>query len=317
MAPLRASLSLLWISCAALMAPWSGSASAADSSCLKRTLLQMNARAQGEQFGLSALKAGTVRYLDESQRLKHVAALNPNGSSTPAEGLLDTKPGNVHLFVKDRNGRYLVLPAVDERAGIIHHSTPVAGDSVYAAGEFRFTNGKLTKLGDRSGHYLPTHQHTRQVLLDLREKGFDLREIELDLFALRELRPVELKLTAEEFLAHLKPDSNDLDTVLFALMKKEQDPARKEALSLARLVIGVQDAANLEALAEAFRRRNPAGRAQWIEAIQNARGFQRIDLKATAEKLAQVEGELGGDARVLLKLRSLREAPRHWDDFGW
>ncbi len=68
--------------------------------------------------------------------------------------------GNIHLS--------------SHAVGYRHHSSLLAGEDVAGAGELKVTNGKLTWISNKSGHYTPDAPHFLQVLHQLQKKGVDL-----------------------------------------------------------------------------------------------------------------------------------------------
>ncbi len=69
------------------------------------------------------------------------------------------------LWVLDRNGHILVGP---EEWGCVKHSSIAAGDSLWAAGEIGFLDGKVRAVNLSSGHYMRTDLYTgwRDVLVE-------------------------------------------------------------------------------------------------------------------------------------------------------
>jgi len=66
---------------------------------------------------------------------------------------------------------------------LFNHSSLVAGSPVTAAGEMFFTQGRLTRITDFSGHYQPSIEHTMQVLEALDKGGLQgLDQVEVEFF---------------------------------------------------------------------------------------------------------------------------------------
>jgi hypothetical protein len=79
-------------------------------------------------------------------------------------------PGNA-IYVMSSTGRlYLASHSV----GVYHHSSLLAGAPVACAGEIRVTNGLISYLSNKSGHYVPQQINFFQVLGMLQECGSDL-----------------------------------------------------------------------------------------------------------------------------------------------
>ncbi len=75
------------------------------------------------------------------------------------------------IFVMDENGTFYASKT--QKVGEFHHSSLVAGEPVAAAGELAVADGELTLLSDRSGHYKPNQELTRQALMALESSGVD------------------------------------------------------------------------------------------------------------------------------------------------
>ena len=58
--------------------------------------------------------------------------------------------------------------------GEYHHSSLLAGASVAGAGEIRVSQGRVTWLSNKSGHYMPSEAHLIQVLHQLQKAGVPL-----------------------------------------------------------------------------------------------------------------------------------------------
>jgi hypothetical protein len=80
----------------------------------------------------------------------------------------------------DENGN--LFASTYQRAGDFHHSSFFSGGDVAAAGELVVKDGKIEIVTDRSGHYLPSHFRTQQMLDQLANQGIDMRDVLVDLF---------------------------------------------------------------------------------------------------------------------------------------
>lgn len=61
-----------------------------------------------------------------------------------------------------------------------HHSSFFAGAGVNAAGMIVCVDGRLTKLFPHSGHYRPHDRHLYSLLAYLRDRGVQLRGVQVD-----------------------------------------------------------------------------------------------------------------------------------------
>jgi hypothetical protein len=66
----------------------------------------------------------------------------------------------------DAYGSFFVGEHVEKT---FHHSSLLSGSPVKGAGELMVKDGKLLKVSDRSGHYLPGPEHMYSVLWTLKE----------------------------------------------------------------------------------------------------------------------------------------------------
>lgn len=63
----------------------------------------------------------------------------------------------------------------------IHHSSEFAGNDVLAGGEIHATNGKITLISNKSGHYAPAPKDLLEILAVLKEKIGSLKDIQVSL----------------------------------------------------------------------------------------------------------------------------------------
>jgi hypothetical protein len=75
------------------------------------------------------------------------------------------------IFVVDQQGRLIVDQAV---LGRTHHSSLSAGKPVLMAGELEIKNGKLSDIGNLSGHFRPDEASFKRFLVALKDQGVDL-----------------------------------------------------------------------------------------------------------------------------------------------
>jgi hypothetical protein len=67
----------------------------------------------------------------------------------------------------------------EHQVGLFHHSSFIAGGIVAGAGEMSVADGKLRMITSKSGHYQPTPDQTRIVLLELQRHGVGLERVPL------------------------------------------------------------------------------------------------------------------------------------------
>ena len=98
--------------------------------------------------------------------------------------LLDPQLGNpAHakrsgkaIFVIDPEARLWVT--FDQRYGVTHHSSLVAGGPVVAAGEMVVARGQVISVSNESGHYHPDPDSVLVTLEVLRQMGADISRVE-------------------------------------------------------------------------------------------------------------------------------------------
>jgi hypothetical protein len=117
-----------------------------------------------------------VKYLSATERKAYELAVQPDGLLYNAQGqLFDTQnAGTVTgkgkaIFVMSEAGE--IYASLDQKPGLFHHSSFLAGGPVAAAGEIQVLNGMVTAVSNRSGHYTPDHTYTQQFVEQLWRKG--------------------------------------------------------------------------------------------------------------------------------------------------
>lgn len=68
----------------------------------------------------------------------------------------------------------------EHKEGALRHSSMMAGNSVFAAGEMVIVEGKLTKISTFSGHYEPDMRNVYMTLKYLERQGVSLRFVKID-----------------------------------------------------------------------------------------------------------------------------------------
>jgi hypothetical protein len=147
--------------------------------------LKVDSLYHGENAGkVLGGKPWNVNYLKEAERARYQLTIR-NGKIYDARGqLYDTRTANTmnsrprSLFVLDESGNFYASKRYVKTQ--FHHSTlgpDRAGRPVLAAGELEVHKGVLRVFSDRSGHYLPSANHSAEALLRLRDAGVDMRRV--------------------------------------------------------------------------------------------------------------------------------------------
>ncbi|KAK3228466.1 hypothetical protein Dsin_000347 [Dipteronia sinensis] len=71
------------------------------------------------------------------------------------------------------------LYAGEKRKGSFHHSSFLAGGTIFAAGRLVAENGKLKSVSAYSGHYRPTTENLGSFLAFLKENGVNVDEVQV------------------------------------------------------------------------------------------------------------------------------------------
>ncbi len=150
-------------------------------------------------------EAETTQYLNESQAERRRVEFSPAKDATGAANVVLTQQGwandpddlqelaedKQHIFVMDKDGELFAQnmeSAVDKdddefRNSRVHHSSFTAGEAVAGAGELKVDKqGVLKEISDRSGHYKPGEEQTKQTLEHLEQaKGVNLNNVKFTL----------------------------------------------------------------------------------------------------------------------------------------
>jgi hypothetical protein len=146
------------------------------------------ARKLGEHEPMNKVFPGQqVKYLSAKERagyklevreveingVKEKRIVDANGKlfNTDSATNIDGQPAHA-IFVMNSSGE--LFASLHQKSGEFHHSSLAAGQAVAAAGEMKVVDGKLISISNRSGHYLPDHTYTEQVLHCLRSQGLDV-----------------------------------------------------------------------------------------------------------------------------------------------
>ena len=81
------------------------------------------------------------------------------------------------IYVLDRKGRFAVAEARHPDLKRPYHTDLLRRGRAYGAGEFRITDGRLTRVSDSSGHFRPGAAQILAVLDRLVAKGVSLDDV--------------------------------------------------------------------------------------------------------------------------------------------
>lgn len=87
--------------------------------------------------------------------------------------------GGKAKYVMDDEGRFYV--ALKQIVGYFQHSSFLSGEPVAAAGEMKIdASGQLKLLSDRSNHYKPSIEFTKQAIAELIKCGVNISQVTID-----------------------------------------------------------------------------------------------------------------------------------------
>ncbi len=133
----------------------------------------------------------TTRYLDDEQRAAYqltcradkdgIKLYDASGKPFETKGAVVEQGGQRFtvdraIFVMDAKGR--LFASKRQVVGKFHHSSLAGGHPVAAAGEIVVHDGVVVSVNNVSGHYQPEATYLRQLALELRTQGIDLRKVE-------------------------------------------------------------------------------------------------------------------------------------------
>ena len=147
-----------------------------DTSTLPKTY---DGEETGKVFGTN------VEYLDEKARLPHEVFIGKDGKLYDIMGdLIDTSKAEivggkkVGIYVMAPNGK--IYMSNTQVVGKFHHSSFLAGGDAAVAGELIVKKGVLVAINRHSGHYKPKKEQLRQIMLELKGRGADLKTVRVD-----------------------------------------------------------------------------------------------------------------------------------------
>ncbi|WNG28661.1 hypothetical protein F0U62_35195 [Cystobacter fuscus] len=124
-----------------------------------------------------------VPYFNDAQRREHEVLayegqLYKQGRDADRLVPLDTNdvPQQHYLYAMNKHGEIYAGREDD----VHHHSAFTAGGPVAAAGKMRVDDGRLRKMTDESGHYMPPREYGEQVAHELTRRGVDISHVKFD-----------------------------------------------------------------------------------------------------------------------------------------
>ena len=151
----------------------------------------VNPQYQGENLpGNNVWPGQQVTYLDDAGREAYRVVprdgklVDVNGAPfDSAAGASAHSGAGKAIYVMDEQGN--VYASNYHGVGEFHHSSFMGGKPVSGAGELEVRNGEVIGITDRSGHYTPTQDMTRQTVERLRQQGIPIRDDQIDMIAPR------------------------------------------------------------------------------------------------------------------------------------
>lgn len=118
-----------------------------------------------------------VKYFTKAESLEFKVGFT-KGKLLDANGnLLNV---NNAKYVMDESGAIFVYEK--HKNGYIHHSSLIEGQPVAAAGYITVTDGVVSKINRKSGHYRPTEEMLNQFIEELRRQGAKLKDVKIDAY---------------------------------------------------------------------------------------------------------------------------------------
>ena len=129
-----------------------------------------------------------VKYLSFAERKEYEIFVNKKGLIVNHLGeIIDTsksrtiKSGSgVGIFVMSPKGR--IYLSQRHAVGKFHHSSFLKGGPVATAGEISIINGKIKMINNRSGHYYPSEKSLDQLMIELKDRSFDTKDINIKFY---------------------------------------------------------------------------------------------------------------------------------------
>jgi hypothetical protein len=133
----------------------------------------------GEEVAGQVFETAVV-YLDEAARepyrvfVRDGKLVDGDGRPLNPDGTLGPNGNDTAIWVMDAAGNLYV--GFEQRKGVFHHSSFLAGGPVSAAGELVVIDGELIEISNRSGHYRPPPFTLDQTIEHLEGLGLETGE---------------------------------------------------------------------------------------------------------------------------------------------
>lgn len=159
---------------------------------LEKARLQDVAIDDSGELDMEALKDRVIEY-DESPASQNKSQISIDGGKLKRSDTHDTAPGetaDTSQSVTQHTGKgweiFVMSPAgklhmASHKIGKYHHSSLLAGVAVAGAGTIKAADGDISEMNDKSGHYMPKREQTKQVCHMLKKNAVDLSKITLKL----------------------------------------------------------------------------------------------------------------------------------------
>jgi hypothetical protein len=139
------------------------------------------------RWGLGRYFRPTKYLRRPKDRARHELTVDNRGLLRDATGALYDTKGRAAIAVISPDGRIYArlrarLFSWLPRLSLFVHSSFLANGRVAFAGEIVAENGRLQRLGNRSGHYKPGPRFLEQALVYLQSKRVDLRKVTADVW---------------------------------------------------------------------------------------------------------------------------------------
>jgi hypothetical protein len=130
-----------------------------------------------------------VEYLDKKSREPYEVFVGKDGKLVDFMGdPIDTSKAKTLATSVDGEARAIFVMSPDGKiyysnnqiVGKFHHSSFLGGKDVAMAGELAVEEGFLKTINLHSGHYRPQKEQMRQVMLELKGRGADLKTVRVD-----------------------------------------------------------------------------------------------------------------------------------------
>lgn len=178
----------------------------------------------------------TTKYFTEEERKESELSVSGSGKlkhdGDKLDGkhgfVMDPKTGSTHVFESkiEENG--------PDRLKVTHHSSPLSGGDVAAAGHITAKRGVVTEIDDASGHYKPSADLTYQAVKHLKETGVKLQRDTVEDHKGRKLDEYDVvdkdfeRISSQQELKELLKTKEEL---LISLQTEKDTDSIEEALS--------------------------------------------------------------------------------------